>query len=253
MKRSLLIAWLAALSWTLALRADDFQSGDVKIHYIVQGSGTPVVLIHGLLSSAQMNWTLPGITAAVAKHHQVIALDCRGHGSSDKPLEESAYGPPMAEDVVALLDHLGIRKAHIVGYSMGGMIALKLAVLHPERIESVMLCGMGWLPEGSKLQDFWTAMPVKDDAGRASYVTACMKGMGHLAVTESAVKSLNMPAAIVIGEKDPVEKLYVEPLKQIRPDWPVTTIPGAGHIVCVVKPEFREAVVKILDGFDAKH
>jgi len=252
MKRSLLIAWLTALLATPVLHADDFKSGDVKIHYIVQGNGTPVVLIHGLLSSAQMNWTLPGATALVAQHHQVIALDCRGHGNSDKPLEESAYGVPMVEDVVALLDHLGISKAHIVGYSMGGMIALKLAVLHPDRVKSLMLCGMGWLQEGSKLQDFWTAMPVKDDAGRASHVAACMKGMGRLAVTESAVKSLKMPAAIVIGAKDPVEKLYVEPLKQIRPDWPVTIVPGAGHIICVMKPEFREDVAKIVDGFDGK-
>src|SRR4051812_7089695 len=166
MHRWLLMICLVTASFACTLRADDFKSGDVKIHYTVQGSGPPVVLIHGLLSSAEMNWTLPGITALVAKHHQVIALDCRGHGNSDKPLEESAYGVPMVEDVVALLDHLGIPKAHIVGYSMGGMIALKLAVLHPERVKSLMLCGMGWLQEGSKLQDFWTAIPAKDDAGR---------------------------------------------------------------------------------------
>ena len=236
----------------MPLRADDFQSGDVKIHYTVQGSGPPVVLIHGLLSSAQMNWTLPGITADVAKHYKVIALDCRGHGQSDKPMDESVYGPAMAEDVVHLLDHLGIPKAHIVGYSMGGMIALKLAVLHPERVESLLICGMGWLKEGGLQQDFWNGIPARDKNGRGLAVTACMHGMARLAVTENEVKALKMPAAIIIGEKDPVKKLYVEPLTVIRPDWPVTIIPNAGHIICVTKPEFREAVVKTLDKLTAK-
>jgi hypothetical protein len=61
-----------------------------------------------------------------------------------------------------------------------------------------------------------------------------------------------MPAAIIIGEKDPVKKLYVEPLETIRPDWPVTVVPGAGHIICVVKPEFKDALVKTLEEFDRK-
>jgi pimeloyl-ACP methyl ester carboxylesterase len=209
-------------------------------------------LIHGLLSSAQMNWTLPGITAAVAKNHKVIALDCRGHGSSGKPVDETAYGVPMAEDVVRLLDHLGIKKAHIAGYSMGGMIALKLAVLHPERVESLLLCGMGWLKEGGLQQNFWAGIPAKDSAGRGLAVTACMHGMARLAVTEKEVKSLTMPAAIIIGDKDPVKPLYVEPLVKIRPDWPVTIIPNAGHIVCVIKPEFRAAVVKAEEGIAGK-
>ena len=66
------------------------------------------------------------------------------------------------------------------------------------------------------------------------------------------MKSLKMPAAMIIGEKDPVKPLYVDPLTKIRPDWPVTVIVGAGHIICVIKPEFREAVVKGLDNFDTK-
>src|SRR5690242_19215820 len=91
----------------------------VKIWYSVQGKGEPVVLIHGWLSSAGINWELPGITALLAKSYQVISLDVRGHGRSDKPLDEDAYGPELVEDVVRLLDHLKIEQAHIVGYSMG--------------------------------------------------------------------------------------------------------------------------------------
>ena len=231
-------------------RADEFTSSGVKIFYTVQGSGTPVVLIHGLHSSGTMNWTMPGITAALAQNHRVIVMDCRGHGKSDKPETDAAYGTTMAEDVVALLAHLDIRKAHIVGYSMGGMIALKTAVLHPERVQSLLLCGMGWLQDGSTLQGFWEHIPVRERLIGGSSGPACMKGMARLAVTEAEVKALKMPAAIIVGDRDPVDKHYVLPLAQIRPDWPVMKIAGAGHITCVMKPDFREEVVKAIAKFE---
>ena len=96
-----------------------------------------MVLIHGLYSSADINWRLPGTIKTLAQSHQVISMDLRGHGHSAKPKEESAYGIEMARDVVRLLDHLKIKKAHIVGYSLGGMIAMKLATEHPDRVRSL--------------------------------------------------------------------------------------------------------------------
>lgn len=237
---------------SLAAKADEFTSGGVKIAYTVQGTGSPVVLIHGLHSSAAMNWALPGVTAALAQSHQVIAMDCRGHGKSDKPQTEAEYGTAMVEDVVALLNHLDIRKAHIVGYSMGGMIALKMAVMHPERTQGLLLCGMGWLQDGSMLQGFWEHLPVRERLKGGSSGSACMKGMARLAVTAAEVKSLKMSAAVIVGDRDPVEKLYVAPLTQIRPDWPVTKIAEAGHITCLMKPEFRETVVNAVAKFDGR-
>jgi len=231
-------------------RADEFTSSGVKIFFTVQGSGTPVVLIHGLHSSGSMNWTMPGITAALAQNHRVIVMDCRGHGKSDKPETDAAYGVAMAEDVVALLTHLDIRKAHIVGYSMGGMITLKTAVLHPERVQGLLLCGMGWLQDGGMLQGFWEHIPVREGLIGGSSGSACMKGMARLAVTEAEVKALKMPASIIVGDRDPVDKLYVVPLTRIRPEWPVTKIAGAGHITCVIKPDFRDAVVKAIAKFE---
>ena len=82
----------------------------VKISYWVQGKGEPVVLIHGWLSSSKINWASPGISDLLAKNYQVIALDVRGHGLSDKPTKEDAYGPELVEDIVRLLDHLKIKK-----------------------------------------------------------------------------------------------------------------------------------------------
>ena len=236
--------------FTVFASADEFTVSGVKIFYTVQGSGTPVVLIHGLHSSGAMNWTMPGTTGALAQNHRVIVMDCRGHGKSDKPETDTAYGAAMAEDVVALLTHLDIRKAHIVGYSMGGMIALKTAVLHPERVQGLLLCGMGWLQDGSTLQGFWEHIPVRERLIGGSSGPACMKGMARLAVTEAEVKALKMPAAIIVGDRDPVDKHYVLPLAQIRPDWPVMKIAGAGHITCVMKPDFREEVVKAIAKFE---
>ncbi len=131
-----------------------FDANGVKIHYLIEGTGEPVVLIHGLDSSARINWQMPGTIDAIARDHQVIALDLPGFGQSDKPVEAQAYGLQWVEDVILLLDHLKIRKAHIVGYSMGGMVALKLIAEHPDRVLSGTLGGMGWLPDGGFLQRY---------------------------------------------------------------------------------------------------
>jgi pimeloyl-ACP methyl ester carboxylesterase len=76
----------------------------------------------------------------------VIALDLRGHGASDKPRDPAEYGTPFVADLVRLLDHLGIERAHIVGYSMGAVITLKLLTVHPDRVASAVLGGAGWRP-----------------------------------------------------------------------------------------------------------
>src|SRR5262245_12795124 len=92
---------------------DSFTTSDgVKIHYLVQGKGTPVILIHGYTGSAEGNWFRNGIAQALAQNHMVVALDCRNHGKSDKP-QPNGFG--RAEDVIELMDHLKIQKAHFHG------------------------------------------------------------------------------------------------------------------------------------------
>lgn len=126
------------------VRGQFFDSNGVRIHYTDEGSGEPVVLVHGLAVNADINWRIPGITRRLRKNYRVISLDVRGHGLSDKPHEASAYGAEMAEDVVRLLDHLKIDKAHVIGYSMGGFITMKLIASHPERLKSAVVGGAGW-------------------------------------------------------------------------------------------------------------
>ena len=107
-----------AVGGAVLLHAEEFTSNGVKIHYVVMGKGDPVILVHGLYSSARMNWRMPGTMARLAKHYQVIAFDNRGHGQSGKPVAEDQYGVQMAEDVVRLMDHLHLPEARVVGYRL---------------------------------------------------------------------------------------------------------------------------------------
>jgi pimeloyl-ACP methyl ester carboxylesterase len=221
-----------------------FDSKGVPVRYTVEGKGEPAVLIHGLYASAQLNWRAPGTIRALAKDYQVIALDVRGHGGSGKPKEEEAYGIEIMEDIVRLLDHLKVQKAHLVGYSMGGMIILKLLTRHPDCVRSAILGGMGWLRQGSLPQQFWTQLPERQ---RATTPSACARSLGALAVTENEVNAIRVPLTVLVGERDPCRRLYVAPLEQIRPDWPVKEIPGAGHVNCIFQPEFKNGIKDWLD------
>src|SRR5262245_42949024 len=103
-----------------------FNSSGVQIRYVDQGSGEPVLLIHGYTLSIETNWIEPRIFQSLAKDHRVIAFDLRGHGKSGKPYDPTSYGREMEQDAIRLLDHLGIRRAHVVGYSLGAIITAKL-------------------------------------------------------------------------------------------------------------------------------
>jgi pimeloyl-ACP methyl ester carboxylesterase len=219
--------------------AGDFDSGGVTIHYVEAGRGQPVVLVHGLHASAAANWIRPGVFEELAKDHRVIALDLRGHGKSGKPADEKAYGVELVEDVVRLLDHLKIDKAHVVGYSLGGMITVKLLTKHPERVLSATVGGMGWLREGSRLQEFWEKREAPE--GRRT-PEELIRSIGDLAVTRDELAKIKVPVEIVVGDRDPVKRLYIAPLRLVRPDWPIVEIPDAGHINRILRPEFREAI-----------
>jgi alpha-beta hydrolase superfamily lysophospholipase len=231
------------------LRSDEpasqtFDAKGVKVHYLIAGKGDTVVLIHGLYASAEINWRRPGIFDALSRNHQVVALDLPGHGRSDKPDTGESYGLQLVEDVVLLLDHLNVTKAHLVGYSLGGMVAAQVAAQHPDRILSVTLGGMGWFREGSGLQRMWEKMPAWNVASTPS---ALVQNIGKLALTEQQIKGIGVPVKVVIGDLDPVRRMCVLPLQQVRKDWDVVDIKGAGHITCIFNKEFREAIVAWVD------
>lgn len=234
-------AFALVVNGSSAVRGESrtFDAGTVKIHFLVEGSGETVVLIHGLHSTAQINWVRNGVFAELAKDHQVVALDLPGHGQSSKPTSDDAYGLALVTDVVRLLDHLKIEKAHIVGYSLGGMVAAKLLATHPQRTLSGLIGGMGWLRQGSRLQRIWAQMPAREEARTPP---AFVRNVGNLALSEQEILRIRVPVEVVVGDRDPVKGLYVAPLRRFRPDWPIIEIHDAGHLNCIVKDQFRREI-----------
>jgi len=174
---------------------DYFTTSDgVKIHYITQGKGTPVVLIHGYTGSAQGNWFSNGVAEALAKNHWVVALDCRNHGKSDKP---QLNGAGKAEDVVELMNHLKIQKAHLHGYSMGGGIVGRLLAIIPDRIITAAFGGSGI----QEVDPEWRAKVPADKEGRdpleseASQKLRIKHAMDNGMSREEAEKLAATPAA----------------------------------------------------------
>lgn len=114
----------------------------VSIAYDDIGHGEPLVLLHGVTESRE-SWREAGyVEQFLRRGRRLILIDCRGHGRSGKPHDPDAYsGRRRAGDIVAVLDHAGIRRAALVGHSMGGVIALATAVYHPDRVSALIVNG----------------------------------------------------------------------------------------------------------------
>jgi pimeloyl-ACP methyl ester carboxylesterase len=256
-----------------------FDSNGVKIQYVVEGKGEPVLLIHGFVVNKEIQWGAPGIIKALAKNHRVIALDNRGHGKSGKPTDPKKYGTEMVEDAVRLLDHLKIKKAHVVGYSMGAIITAKLMVTHPDRLLSATLAGAGAIREGMELPPFvgeladsldkgkgigplllvlappGTPKPSKDMIERLNQLlvgnngkalAAVVRSWKNLAVTDAQLKANRVPALALIGEMDPLKKA-VDDLKDRMANLQVVVIGGTDHMTAFVSPKFVKSLEKFLD------
>ncbi len=272
---------LCALMVRVANAAEDqfFDSNGVKIRYIVEGQGEPVVLIHGFTANLQVQWGLPGIISKLKKDYQVIALDNRGHGRSDKPYDPKQYGAEMINDVIRLMDHLTVPKAHVVGYSMGGFMTNYLVATHPERVISATLGGAGWTKAHDERLGFLTALADSLDAGKgvgplieqltpanrpkpspeliasinqmlmltndSKALAACIRGMGGLAVTEEQLRANKVPTLALIGSDDPL-KLGVDELQKVMPNLKVDVLEGADHMTTFSKPQFIDDLKEFL-------
>jgi pimeloyl-ACP methyl ester carboxylesterase len=189
-----------------------FDNGDVEIAYLDEGEGEPIILVHGFASSKNVNWVYPTWVSELRKNgRRVIALDNRGHGDSAKLYEPAQYSiPTMAGDVLALMDHLGIPQADIMGYSMGGRMAAWLGLNEPQRLRSAILggIGIGGLIEGTgpgeSVADALEAPSlddVSDPVGRTfrafadqtrsdrAALAACLRGTRELMSPDEAARS----------------------------------------------------------------
>ena len=259
--------FLAALlvCFAVAAPAQDrfFDSGGVRIRYVEAGKGAPVVLVHGFTGDLERAWVRTGILADLARDYRVIAFDLRGHGKSGKPHDPAAYND-VGEDAVRLLDHLGIARAHLVGYSLGGIIAARIVTRHPQRFASVVMGGASHRRgRGAEAQRATEAAAVELEQGPIPYRTlilstapsdelppgeAAIKARSDailktsdpkahaalyrarlaLVVTDGEMAATPVPILAVVGEHDPARP-RVQAMRQRCPAVQVVVIDGATH------------------------
>jgi len=246
-----------------------FHNGAVEIAYLDTGQGDPIVLIHGFASSKEFNWVNPSWVGELTRAgRRVIAFDNRGHGASSKLYDPAAYEMTlMAGDVRALLDHLGIARADVIGYSMGARIAAFVAVHHPERVRSVVFGGLGIRmvePHGSSIAPRIVAAleapslaDVSDPVGRPfrtfaertnsdlKALAACMSRPRTL-LTPEQVAGIKVPVLVAVGTKDDVAGSGPA-LAALIPGARALDIPDRDHMLAVGDKLFKATVIEFLN------
>jgi pimeloyl-ACP methyl ester carboxylesterase len=244
-----------------------FQNGAVEIAYLDEGAGEPIVLVHGFASTARVNWVFPGwVVTLTEAGRRVIALDNRGHGASSKLYDPAAYHTTaMMGDVRALLDHLNIERADIMGYSMGARIAAVMAVYHPERVRSLVLGGLGirlvqgvGLPESiAEAMEAPSVAAVGDRTGRVfrsfaeqtrsdlRALAACIRG-SRQTLSREQVAGIRVPTLVAVGTKDDVAG-SAEELAVLIPGARALDIPGRDHMLSVGDKVFKTGVIDFLN------
>ena len=229
-------------------------------------SGDPILLIHGFASNHAVNWvnTLWVRTLSEAGY-RVIALDNRGHGQSEKLYEPESYGADvMAGDALRLLDHLGIARADVMGYSMGARIAAVLALDHPDAVRSLLIGGLGFhlvdgrgLPQGiAEALEAPPGSPAPNPTA-ASFrlfaeqtksdlraLAACIR-CSRQTLSRAELSAIDTPTLITIGALDTVAGSG-EALAKLMPNARSVELPGRDHSTAVGDKGHRRAVLEFL-------
>ncbi len=256
-----------------------FNSAGIRIRYIEEGRGEPVVLVHGYTSDAEAQWARTGVLRILAARYRVVALDARGHGRSSKPHDPAQYGPEMGLDILRLLDHLGIARAHIIGYSMGAYIVAQLIITHPERSLTATLGGapgrFRWSLEDqqrveheaaemeqgllrSQILRLWSHReppPIEEQirglsaaqlAGQDPRALAAVRRSNPAqVVTLAQMAAVAVPTLGLVGTADPYLGQFLE-LRAAIPQLQLVTIEDASHGSAPERPEFAQAVLAFL-------
>jgi pimeloyl-ACP methyl ester carboxylesterase len=243
-----------------------FDSDGVEIAFIDEGEGEPLLLIHGFASNIAANWVDPGwVRTLTQSGRRVIAYDNRGHGRSEKLYDPDVYGAPlMAEDGRRLLDHLGIMRADVLGYSMGARIAAFLTLAHPERVRGLILGGLGInmvrgvvgsgpiakALEAPRIED------VTNDTARSfrafaeqtksdlKALAACIRGPREK-ITPERLATIAVPTLIAVGSNDVIAGSGAE-LATLIPGAQFLDIPGRDHMRAVGDATFKQGVLDFL-------
>jgi len=254
----------------LAAAPDEYFAADsgVRLRYRQAGTGDPVVILHGLMASLE---AVAPLADSLSTDHRIVALDLRGHGRSDKPSDPGAYGHEMGEDVVRLLDHLGIARAHLVGHSMGAVVSAYVASRHPDRVASASLLAAPFfadsatavvtlapvvaeLERGGGLQPFIDRfipeMPDSVAAGMSAEMTATndramligvMRTFPELGIGREGARAARTPALIVAGSLDTL-RVEDRALASWWPEARFVEVEGADHVAVFSHPVTLAAV-----------
>jgi pimeloyl-ACP methyl ester carboxylesterase len=248
-----------------------FHNGPVEIAYLDEGEGEPIVLVHGFASTKNVNWVYPTWVSELKKSgRRVVALDNRGHGESGKLYDPEAYHvPTMAGDVTALMDHLGIERADVMGYSLGSRMMAWLAQSQPQRLRSAILggIGIGLIEGGGPGENVAEALEanslddVSDPVGRTfrafadqtrsdrRALAACLRGSRRLMTREQAA-AISLPVLIAVGTKDQIAG-SAEALGKVIPGAEVLNIPNRDHMRAVGDKVYKSGVLDFLSRLGA--
>jgi pimeloyl-ACP methyl ester carboxylesterase len=243
-----------------------FHNGAVEIAYLDEGEGAPILLVHGFASTKNVNWVYPAWVSELKKAgRRVIALDNRGHGDSGKLYDAEQYHVGiMAGDVTALMDHLRIARADIMGYSLGARIAAWLARSQPQRLRTAVFGGIGiGLVEGggpgenvAQALEAGSLEDVTDPVGRTfrafadqtrsdrRALAACLRGSRRLMTADEAA-AITVPVLIAVGTLDEIAG-SAEALGSIIPGAEVLDIPNRDHMRAVGDKVYKTGVLEFL-------
>lgn len=243
-----------------------FNHDGFDLAFLDKGEGSPILLIYGFASSHFVNWVSPGwVKTLTEAGYRTIAFDNRGHGLSSKSYDPADYTPhKMAGDALGLLDHLGIEKTHVMGYSMGARVAAFLALQEPARVATVIFGGLGiGMVEGVGEWDPIAAALMAEDPVKITHtrgkafrafadqtksdrraLAACISTSREL-LTESDVARISQPALIAVGTKDDIAGAPDE-LAGLMPNAEGFWIEGRDHMLAVGDKAFKEKALEFL-------
>ena len=249
-----------------------FSHDGLRLHYIDEGEGDPILLVHGFASNIAMNWVGPGwVRHLTGLGHRVLAFDHRGHGESDKPHEPAAYHPArMAADAVALLDHAGVGSAVWMGYSMGARVSAFAALDHAPRVRALVLGGLGMglvtgLDDAEGIAEALLAPSLADVSGErgrmfrafadktgsdAQALAACI-ATSRETLSASRVAAIAQPTLVAVGTRDDLAGSPHE-VAALMPDARALDIPNRDHMLATGDRLFMAGVAEFLDTLEGR-